>query len=73
MGTHSLSLAEALPLEIKRVKEIIEMYRDPVLNGVGELAAHLMEMDIQKAEEATLNWDTIKMIRAYNALKEYTS
>ena len=68
----SLSLAESLPLEIKRVKEIVEIYRKPELKGVGEFAAKMMEVDIKKAEQANIEQDTVEMIKSYYVLKEYT-
>jgi len=69
--TRSLSLAEALPLEIERVKKIIKIYKDPILKGAGRLASTLMEIDVSKAQEAIIEQDTVAMIRAYNELKNY--
>lgn len=71
MGTISLSLAEALPLEQKRVRKLIEMYRDPLLQGAGEFAARMMEIDLEEAEKASAEGNTIGMLKAYNELKTY--
>lgn len=71
MTTESRSLAEALPLEIERVKELIKLYEDPMLKGAGDLACALMKMDIDKAEKATQEQDTVAMLRAYQELKTY--
>lgn len=73
MEALSLALAEALPLEIERVKEIVKIYRQPELKGAGEIAARLMEVDIKKAEMATIEQDTVEMLRSYYILKEYTT
>lgn len=70
-STKSSTLAEALPVEIKRVKELIEIYSDPNLKGAGDLAVALMKIDVKKAEDATLLGDTVGMINSYNELRTY--
>ena len=67
----SESLGEALPKEQARVRELIIQYRDPMLNGAGNLAAMMMELSLQAADQAIISGDPIVMIKAYNDLKGY--
>ena len=67
----SVSLAEALPLEQKRVRELVKLYRDPMLKGNGEFAARLMEECLALAEKSSAEGDIAGMITAYHELKEY--
>lgn len=67
----SESLAEALPKEQARVRKLIVVYRDPLLNGAGELAARMMEMSLQAADRAIMSGDLLGMMQAYQDLKEY--
>ncbi|KGO32741.1 hypothetical protein JT06_18650 [Desulfobulbus sp. Tol-SR] len=66
------SLAEALPKEQARIREIIVMYRDPALNGAGNLAAMMMEQSLAAADKAVMSGDVVAMIRAYEDLKGYS-
>lgn len=66
------SLGEELPQEIKRVKEILEIYSDPLLKGAGNMAAAFMQKDILYAEQAIIEQDISKMIIAYKTLKDYS-
>jgi len=65
------SLAEALPKEQARVRELIVMYRDPALNGAGNLAAAMMEQSLAAADRAIVSGDVVSMIRCYEDLKGY--
>ena len=65
------SLAEALPKEQARVRELIVMYRDPALNGAGNLAAAMMEQSLAAADRAIMSGDVVAMIRCYEDLKGY--
>lgn len=71
METKSLSLAEALPIEQERIRNLIKRYKDPALKGAGDLGAAMMQADLEKSEVATKNQDTVAMIRCYNELKTY--
>jgi hypothetical protein len=68
----SESLGEALPKEQARVRELILEYRDPMLNGAGEIAARMMELDLQETDRVVMSGDVIAMIRCYQTLKGYT-
>jgi hypothetical protein len=65
----SESLGEALPKEQARVRRLILRYRDPMLNGAGNMAAALMEQDLQKADKAVMEGDVVEMIRCFENLK----
>jgi hypothetical protein len=67
--SNQLSLAEALPLEIKRVRELLPMY-DAIPMGI--FAATMMRQSIAKAEQATLYGDVVGMVQAYADLKGFT-
>jgi hypothetical protein len=68
----SESLGEALPQEQARVRELILQYRDPMLNGAGEIAARMMEADLQETDRVVMSGDVVAMIRCYQTLKGYT-
>lgn len=66
------SLGEELPKEQKRVRELITKYRDPILNGAGNLAAMMMEQALQRADSAAISGDIVAMIQSYEDLKGFT-
>lgn len=65
------NLMDGIFSEMDRVREIIKEYEHPSLNGSGALAATLMKIDIQNAEIAIQQGDTIAMLQCYSKLKEY--
>lgn len=65
------SLGTALPKEQARVRELIGMYRDPMLNGSGNLAAMLMEQALRNADQAVMSGDVVAMMRCYEELKGF--
>ena len=65
------TLGESLPKEQARVRELILQYRDPLLNGAGNLAALLMEQSLRASDQAVISGDVVAMIRAYEDLKGY--
>lgn len=67
-ANESLTLGEALPLEIARVQEMIPEYEAAPM---GFIAAGLMKSDIAKAHKAMMEGDLPTMIEAYKDLKEY--
>ena len=64
----SESLAEALPKEQARVREILAIY-DKVPGGA--LAASMMRLSLTEAERAAAAGDVVSMARAYEDLKGY--
>lgn len=64
------SLAEQLPAEQARVRELVKQYRS--IGPEGEPAACMMEQDLERAEKAAASGDVIAMLRAYTALQDWT-
>lgn len=65
------NLMEGLLSEIERVSGIRQTYQMPELQGTGELAAHLMRLDIAMAKKAIADENIVDMISMYNKLKEW--
>lgn len=64
----SESLGEALPKEQARVREILGHYK--ALGPVGMFGAAFIEQDLREADNAVMSGDVVRMIRAYEKLKE---
>lgn len=62
------SLAEALPEECARVREILGLYKE--LGPVGAFGAAFIEADLRAADQAMVSGDVVAMIAAYQKLKE---
>lgn len=63
------SLAEALPKEQQRVREMLPFY-DEIPNGV--FAATMMRMALARAERAAASGDVVAMVFSYEELKRYS-
>jgi hypothetical protein len=61
------SLADALPKEQARVREILGHYKD--LGPVGMFGAAFIEADLREADAAVMSGDIVRMLRAYEKLK----
>lgn len=66
----TMSLGDALPAEIERVNEIIEIYNN-VPNGHGRLAAGLMRADVDDATKALAAGDVVAMLSSFEKLKSW--
>lgn len=64
------NLGDALPWQIERVGKIRDEYLQ-IPGGAGQLAAEFMRQDINNAIQAQASGDVVKMIAAYEKLKEY--
>jgi hypothetical protein len=64
------SLAEALPREQARVREILGHYKE--IGPAGVFGAAFIEADLREADQAVMSGDVVRMIRAYEKLKEIT-
>lgn len=62
------TLAEALPLEQARVREILGHYR--AIGPVGMFGAAFIEADLREADAAVMSGDVVRMLRAHAKLKE---
>ncbi len=67
------SLAEALPEEINRVREIQDEFKTlrGMSNVIVEPQIMLMEAEIQAAMKAMVEGDVVEMLRCHETLKEY--
>jgi hypothetical protein len=61
------SLAEALPREQARVREILGHYK--ALGPAGMFGASFIEADLYEADQAVVSGDVVRMLRAYEKLK----
>jgi hypothetical protein len=65
------SLAEALPLEMARVRdEVMPAYQE--IGAPGRFAIAMMRAELDRATDATVRGDIAEMIRTYESLKAYT-
>lgn len=64
----SISLADAFPLEQQRVRELLVEYEK--LGPVGTFGAAVLRLALQEADAAAMSGDVVRMLSAYQALKE---
>lgn len=64
-----ITLGEALPKEMARVREILGLYR--AIGPAGSFGAAMMELDLRAADQAVINRNLVGMIIAYKALQTY--
>ena len=69
--TKALSLGEALPLEIARVRDVI-MPPYLAIGVAGRAALALMRAELDKASRAMISGDVVEMARAYHSLTQFT-
>lgn len=65
-----MNLAEALPKEQQRVRDLLPLY-DAIPTGV--FAATMMRMALTKAEHAAASGDVVAMLRSYDELKGFSA
>ena len=70
LGAMTESLAEALPKEMARVREVLGHYKE--IGPTGAFGAAMIEQDLRAADKAMMSGDVIAMIQAFNTLKEIT-
>ena len=63
-----ITLGEALPKEIERVRKLIVLYEDVPM---GRIAAARMRKDVIDAQQAINSGDLAAMITSYSSLKEW--
>lgn len=63
----SESLAEALPKEIARVREVLGHYKE--IGPAGMFGAAFIEQDLREADQAVISGDLVRMIKAYKKLQ----
>jgi len=63
----SKTLADALPAESARVREVLWIYKS--LGKAGQIGAMLIEQDLKAADLAVMSGDPVAMLKAYQVLK----
>lgn len=69
-STRSYTLAEALPAEQKRVREVREAYCE--IGPAGYLGTVIIDQALARAEQAAASGDVIAMLRSYEELRGIT-
>jgi hypothetical protein len=69
-STRSESLAEALPKEQQRVRDLLPLY-DAIPTGI--FAATLMRQALTRAEQASASGDVVAMLRCYEELRGFSA
>lgn len=65
----TVTLADALPQECARVREMIGIYR--TVGPAGAFAIAMMEADLRIADKAMVSGDVVAMLGALKSLQEY--
>lgn len=68
MSNEVETLAEALPKEMARVREVLGHYRE--IGPAGMFGAAFIEQDLRAADRAVMSGDVIAMIQALEKLRE---
>lgn len=63
-----MNLAEALPKEQARVREVLGCYKD--IGHHGAFGTNIIEITLRKADEAVASGDVVAMLRSYEELKK---
>lgn len=63
-----ISLAQAMPIEQARVREILGHYKE--IGSAGMFGAAFIEQDLREADAAVMSGDVVRMIAAFQKLKE---
>ena len=67
----SKSLAEALPEQQARCRELLAIYKE--IGPPGQFAAMMIEAALRRADRAAARQDVVAMIAAYKELEEFKS
>ncbi len=66
------TLGTELPRQMARVRdEVLPMYVE--IGSAGEFATTMMQMSLDAAAEAMAEGDVVKMLKAYESLKGFTT
>lgn len=61
------TLADALPKEMARVREVLGHYRE--IGPAGMIGAHFIEQDLRAADKAVMSGDVAAMLRSLETLR----
>ena len=64
------TLADALPKEMARVREVLGHYRE--IGPAGMIGASFIEQDLRAADRAVMSGDVVAMLRSLKALQGIT-
>lgn len=70
MSTEPETLADALPKEMARVREVLGRYRE--IGPAGMFGAAMIEQDLRNADRAVMSGDVIAMLRSLETLRGIT-
>lgn len=62
-----MTIGDALPLELTRVREVLNVYRE--LGPPGAFGALMIEVALQRADQAMIHGDIVEMLTVYEELK----
>ncbi len=62
-----VTLADALPKEMERVREVLALYRQ--IGPAGMFGAAMIEQDLRNADRAVMSGDVVAMLRSLKALQ----
>ena len=64
------TLADALPKEMARVREVLGHYRE--IGPAGMIGAAFIEQDLRAADKAVMSGDVVAMLRSLETLRGIT-
>ncbi len=64
------SLGEELPNEQARCRELLTVYKE--LGPAGRFGAMVIEASLREADQAVMSGDVVRMIAAYQRLKDHS-
>lgn len=67
-STPVVSLAEALPKEMARVRVVLGHYRE--IGPAGRFGAAFIEQDLREADQAVMSGDVVRMLQAFAKLQD---
>lgn len=69
-GPETETLADALPKEMARVREVLGHYRE--IGPAGMFGAAMIEQDLRAADRAVMSGDVVEMLRSLKTLQGIT-
>jgi hypothetical protein len=70
MNTETQTLADALPKEMARVREVLGHYKE--IGPAGMFGAAMIEQDLRAADSAVMSGDVVAMLRSLKTLQGIT-
>jgi hypothetical protein len=64
------TIADALPKEMARVREVLGHYRE--IGPAVAIGAHFIEQDLRAADQAVMSGDVVAMLRSLETLRGIT-